>query len=119
MKKQRLYIRITLKIIKIFCQPGKFFLVKGTSKTDVTLNSFSLEYLLLVQEKARADVTLIPRHFRKSFILSLVLLPIFILRFIFLFSRLIVLNQIIKSYLNSAEIKNLLLIKYENNHPQT
>lgn len=116
MKNDLVYLKITSKIVKLFCQPGRLFFIKHSSKTDETLNSFSLEYLLLVQEKARTDVTIIPNHFRKSFILSVILLPIFILRFVFLFSRLVILNQIIKSYLNSSEIKHLLLKKYENHN---
>jgi hypothetical protein len=99
-----------------FFQPGKFFFLKGTSESEITLNSFSLEYLLLIQEKARIDVTLIPFHFRKSLFLALILFPLFTVRFLFLFIRLIILNQIIKSYLNSHEIKQLLVEKYENNN---
>jgi hypothetical protein len=116
MNRSKSYFKLTSKVIDFFFQPGKFFFLKGTSESEITLNSFSLEYLLLIQEKARIDVTLIPVHFRKSLFLALILFPLFTVRFLFLFIRLIILNQIIKSYLNSHEIRQLLVEKYENNN---
>ncbi len=116
MNKSRCYFKLSSKVTTFLFQPGKFFFLKGTGESETTLNSFSLEYLLLIQEKARIDVTLIPVHFRKSLFLSLILFPLFTLRFLFLFIRLVILNQIIKSYLNSHEIRRLLIAKYENNN---
>lgn len=117
MNKSKCYFKLSSKVINFFFQPGKFFFLKGTSESETTLNSFSLEYLLLIQEKARIDVTFIPAHFRKSLFLALMLFPLFVVRFLFLFIRLMILNQIIKSYLNSHEIRRLLIAKYENNNP--
>lgn len=101
MNRSKSYFKLTSKVIDFFFQPGKFFF-KGTSESEITLNSFSLEYLLLIQEKARIDVTLITVYFRKSLFLALILFPLFTVRFLFLFIRLIILNQIIKSYLKST-----------------
>ncbi|OYZ20731.1 MAG: hypothetical protein B7Y39_10190 [Bdellovibrio sp. 28-41-41] len=92
------------------------FFFKGTAETNITYNSFSVEYLLIAQEKCRLSVTSLPSVFIKKPLLTFLFLPVLFLRFIFLFIRLVITNQIIKSYLNSAELKELLLKKYENSN---
>lgn len=95
-------------------QPGRLLFPKGSARSVKTIDSFSLEYLLMVQEKARIELTSIPSKYRKNALLSILLLPVFLLRGLFLFSRLLIVNQIVKSYLNSHQLKELLLKKYEN-----
>lgn len=109
-----IYSKITCQILKVLTQPGRLFFVKGSRSTSRTYESFSPEYLLLVQERARIQLTTIPLLYRKNAFLSFVLVPVLAIRFIFLYVRLCIVNQIIQSYLNSNDLKQLLLKKHEN-----
>lgn len=104
---------VPAKIVKFLMQPGRIFFPKGPSFVDKTYDSFSVEYLLIAQEQSRLALFLVPSIFTKNALLSLILLPILILRFILLFIRFCIVTQIIKSYLNSNELKKILLKKYE------
>lgn len=109
-----IYAKISSKILKVVMQPGRLVFPKGSAKSVKTLDSFSLEYLLIVQEQARVELTSVPSKYRRNPLLSILLFPIFILRGFFLIFRLFIVNQIVSSYLNSHQLKELLLKKYEN-----
>lgn len=110
------YSKISSKLLKLLFQPGRLFFSKGSVDSIRTYDSFSLEYLLIVQETSRIELTSIPDKYKKNVFQSVVLFPIFLIRFFFLLIRLIIVNNIITSYLNSAQIKELLLNKYENSN---
>gem|GEM_PF-5515281 len=109
-----IYAKISSKVLMVVMQPGRLLFPKGSANSVKTLDSFSVEYLLVVQEQARVELTSVPPIYRKNALLSIILLPVFIIRGLFLFSRLLIVNQIINSYLNSHRLKELLLKKYEN-----
>ena len=100
--------------LKLLMQPGRIFLPKGSFDVLNTVDSFSLEYLLLAQEKARLDLVKIPIQSPKSIGKAILFFPKYILLFPLYLIRLFIVNQIVRSLINTNILKNELYKANEN-----
>lgn len=97
-----------IKVLKLLDQPGRLIFFRGSQKVGSTLDSFSAEYLLLVNEKLRDELCRVPNKFRTRPIQSLLLLPVLIPISFILGLRLFLANQIINSLLNSKKLSEMI-----------
>jgi hypothetical protein len=98
-----------IKLLKFLAQPGRLVFAKGSYDINKVVDSFSAEYVLLIQEKVRAEVTGFSTKFRNKPVLFVVFFPFFILFYLILLLRLFATNQIVLSMLNSGKIKELII----------
>lgn len=93
--------KILSKLLKFLDQPGRLIFFKGNRGVDITYDSYSYEYLLLVNEKVRDELVNFPMRFKRNPIVYILLSPFTLFVVFILALRLFLANQIINSITNS------------------
>lgn len=101
--------KLQIKMLKFLSQPGWLIFAKGSYDLNKVVDSFSAEYILLVQEKVRAEVTGLASKLKNKPMLFVIFFPFFIVFYFILLARLFATNQIVLSMLNSGRIKELII----------